>query len=176
MIVKKATQLGNPVIRARAKSVKPATKATKKIVTDLTDSMRHFGLVGMAAPQIGKSARVFVTEIRKTKYRKKEQKDKLRVFLNPRIKSFSQKLAKKWEGCGSVASANLFGMTKRPASLVVTAQDQRGEKFELEAKGLLAQVIQHEMDHLNGKVFTDLADPKSYTSKSEYLKLNGRRR
>ena len=176
MIVRKATQLGNPVIRTKAKPVSPNTKVTKKVITDLIDSMRHHGLVGMAAPQIGTSLRIFVTEIRKTQYRNKEQSEKLRVFINPRITSFSKKTIKAWEGCGSVASANLFGMTRRPTSIRIVAQDQNGEKFELEAKGLLAQVIQHEMDHLNGRVFTDHADPKTYMSRPEYLKMKGRRR
>jgi len=85
MIIKNATQIGNPVIRAKAKPVKLATSPrTKKIVRDLIDSMRYHGLVGMAAPQIGISLRVFVTELRETNVRRAKDADVVRVFINPK--------------------------------------------------------------------------------------------
>ncbi len=143
----------------------------------LIDSMRHHGLVGMAAPQIGKSERIFVTEVRKTAARKRlssKDEDKLRVFINPTITSFSKRETKGWEGCGSVASGKLFGEVKRPNSVTVKANDRTGKEFEFKASNLVARVIQHEMDHLNGKVFTDKADAASYMSKNEYLKLRER--
>ncbi len=175
MITKNATQVGNPLIRKRAKRVgSKKTKATKQVVANLVDSMRYHDLVGMAAPQIGVGLRIFVTEIRKTKFRKGVT-DPLRVFINPRILSFSKNKAKGWEGCGSVATANLFGTVNRPASLVVEATNEKGEKFQLKAKGLLARVIQHEIDHLNGIVFIDKADPKTYMSRNEYIKMRDRK-
>ena len=175
MIVKTTTQVGNPLIRGKAKSVaNPKTKAIQKIIEDLTDSMRHHQLVGMAAPQIGKNVRVFVTEIRKTKLRKGQSVrnvDKLRVFINPKITKYSKQQIKGWEGCGSVASAHLFGMVSRPKSISVTALDENGDEFTLEVTGLLARVIQHECDHLDGIVFTDKADVSTFTSRDEYLKM-----
>lgn len=178
MIVKNATQVGNTVIRSKSAEVSnPTSKSTQKVVTDLIDSMRHHNLVGMAAPQIGKGVRVFVTEIRKTKLRKSDSIniDPLRVFINPKILSVSKKAAKDWEGCGSVATANLFGMVKRPVSLEIEAVDEHGTKFRLKAKDLLARVIQHELDHLNGTLFVDTADSKTYMSKNEYLKMCAKR-
>lgn len=174
MLVKEATQVGNPLIRAKAAVVPDImAKAVQKTIDDLVDSMRFHELVGMAAPQIGKSVRVFVTEIRETKLRKASHAsiDGLRVFVNPKIVSFSTKAVKDWEGCGSVAASGLFGMVKRPHSLVVEATDRAGIKFQMKASGLLARIIQHEMDHLNGKIFTDLADSRTYMSKNEYLKM-----
>jgi peptide deformylase len=180
MIIKNITQLGNKVIRTRAKLVsKPTSKSTKIVVKNLVDSMRHHGLVGIAAPQIGKSVRIFVTEIRKTKYRKQSEINdggKLRIFINPRILSVSKKQVNGWEGCGSVANAQLFGMVKRPASVVVEALDKNGEKFNLKANNLLSRVIQHEIDHLNGIVFTDKADPSTYVSREEYFKLAAKKK
>ena len=179
MVIKNATQVGNPTIRARAKRVSnPTAAATRKLVKDLIDSMRHHGLVGMAAPQIGKSLRIFVTEPRNTQARtlKVKDKDGIRVFINPRITSTSRAKVDSWEGCGSVADKNLFGMIRRFASVTVEAYGEDGKKFTLKASGLLARVIQHEMDHLNGKVFTDAADPATYMSRVEYLKTKGRRR
>src|SRR5688572_2661589 len=112
MIIKEATQIGNKVIRSKAREItKQKSKSVQKIIADLIDSMRHHELVGMAAPQIGKDIRVFVTEIRETKLRKGQTKknvDPLRVFINPRIISFSKVKKSDWEGCGSVASAGLF--------------------------------------------------------------------
>lgn len=178
MIVKNATQAGNAIIRSKSVEVSgPTSKSTQKMVTDLVDSMRHHNLVGMAAPQIGKGVRIFVTEIRRTKLRKKDSMnlDPLRVFINPRILSTSKKRAKDWEGCGSVAAANLFGKVTRPISLEVEATDELGTKFRLKAKNLLARVIQHEMDHLNGTLFVDTADTKTYMSRNEYLKMCAKR-
>ncbi len=171
MIIKNATQVGDPVIRAKAKIADLTNKREiKVIIKNLIDSMRHHGLVGMAAPQIGKSVRIFVTEIRKSKTRT-EELDELRVFINPRIISLSTKMEKGWEGCGSVACAGLFGKVARPDSLVVEALNEYGEKFRLNAAGLLARIIQHETDHLNGVLFVDTADSKTYMSRNEYLKL-----
>lgn len=178
MIVKHATQVGNPVIRKKSKRITDIKSAqTKKIIKDLIDSMRHHQLVGMAAPQIGKNVRIFVTEIKETKLRKSDKQsdvDGLRVFVNPRITSFSDKHVKGWEGCGSVSEANLFGKVSRPKSLVIEAMNEKGNPFTLEAKSLLARVIQHEMDHIDGIVFTDKADAKTYMSRNEYVKMRAK--
>ena len=178
MNFKKAVQVGNKVIRAKALPVlNVKSKTTRRIVQDLTDSMRYCGLVGMAGPQIGKGLRIFVTEIRKTKTRKDQKMrdiDPLRIFINPRIMSVSKKEIRGWEGCGSVAHGGLFGMVRRPASVVVEAYDENGDKFIIKTSNLLARVIQHEMDHLNGIVFVDKADPKTYMSRDEYLKFRAK--
>jgi len=177
MIHKEATQVGHPVIRAKAKKVVDATSVEiQKNIEDLVDSMRHHELVGMAAPQIGVGVRVFVTEIRKTKLRKTEADgvDGLRVFVNPKIISISKKMVEGWEGCGSVACAGLFGKVKRPEKVVVEALNEKGEKFTLAAHGLLARVIQHETDHLNGMLFVDAANSKTFMSRSEYLKMKSK--
>jgi peptide deformylase len=148
-----------------------ASKATKKIVRDLVDSMRHHDLVGMAAAQIGINERIFVSEIRETKARSARVLDPVRVFINPKIVRFSAKKVFGYEGCGSVASAGLFGNVKRAESVIIHATDEKGEKFALHASGLLARIIQHEFDHLEGKVFLDrMADMKSLMGREEYLK------
>ncbi len=172
MIIKEVTQVGNPIIRARSKRVANfKDREVLKIVKDLTDSMRYHGLVGMAAPQIGTNLRIFVSEIASTKHRKPKELDKLRVFINPQITSFSKQKIDGYEGCGSVANSGLFGSVKRPDKVTVKAFDANGNLFELKAKGLLARIIQHEVDHLDGKVFLDiLKDTKSLKSRSEYIK------
>ncbi len=174
MIHRRATQVGSPLIRAKAKRVvNPTGAANRKVVKDLIDSMHHHGLVGMAAPQIGKSLRIFVTEPRDTKVRKVRgpKAQGPCVFINPCIVTSSKAQSTGWEGCGSVADKGLFAQVRRPTSVTVEAYDTEGKKFTLRAKGLLARIIGHEMDHLNGIVFTDKADRTTYTSREEYLKI-----
>ncbi len=172
MIKRRVTQIGNPVIRKKSKRVgKVSSKSIQKTVRDLVDSMRFHGLVGMAAPQIGLNLRIFVTEIRKTKTRKSKEKDQLRVYINPRFVSFSQDKSVGYEGCGSVALGQLFGPVKRPPRISVTARDEQGKQFTLQAQGLLARAIQHELDHLNGIVYLDrVTDTKKLMSRDEYIK------
>jgi peptide deformylase len=170
VVIKHTTQIGNPMIRRKARRASPTSKITRRITRDLIDSMRYHGLVGMAAPQIGISQRIFVSEIRKTKTRKQRGADPVRVFINPRIISYSRKQVFGYEGCGSVANSGLFGSVRRSQSVVVEAFDEKGKKFKLRASGLLARIIQHEIDHLDGKVFLDrLSDMKSVMSREEYL-------
>ncbi len=174
MAVRRTTQIGNPVLRRKAKAVPASAAASariKKIVRDLVDSMRAHDLVGMAAPQIGIGLRIFVTEIRATKSRREREADRVRVFINPRILRRSVKKAEGSEGCGSVAYAGLFADVIRQESVVVAARDLEGKPFTLAANGLLARVIQHEYDHLEGGVFLDrLPDMKGLMSREEYLK------
>jgi peptide deformylase len=172
MIIKSVAQVGNPIIRKKSKKVTSITSPeTKKIVKDLTDSMRHANLVGMAAPQIGYNLRIFVTEVRTTTLRKTNESDKLRIFINPQIIHASKKQVLGYEGCGSVASANIFGKVPRSSQITVEAFDEKNKKFVFTAKGLLARVIQHEFDHLEGIIFLDkVSDKKSLMNREEYIK------
>ena len=171
MSVKETTQAGNRVIHTKAERVKDVFSVeTKQVIEDLVDTMRHEDLVGMAAPQIGIGQRIFVTEIRKTEFRNENQ-DECRVFINPELLKTSDSKTESYEGCGSVASAQFFGPVSRPEEIVVKAQNEKGEWFELSASRLLARVIQHEIDHLDGIIFPEkISDMKKVMSKSEYLK------
>ena len=149
MIIKSIKQVGNPIIRKKSmKVVSAKSPKIKKIIKDLTDTMRHSNLVGIAAPQIGQSLRIFVTEIKATKYRKPSELDKLRVFINPKIIWSSKKKVSGYEGCGSVASSGIFGKVSRSTKIIVSASDKNNNEFILNAKGLLARIIEHEYDHL----------------------------
>lgn len=173
MIAKDVSQIGSLAIRSKAKPVSSIRSlATKHVLRDLVDSMRHYNLVGMAAPQIGKSLRIFVTEVRPTKFRKKMRvADPLRVFINPKIIRRSTKTATAFEGCGSVANAGIFGPVKRSVRVLVQAYGVDGKSFELNARGFLARIIQHEYDHLEGVVILDkFVDTKKVLDRSEYLK------
>ena len=172
MTKRQVVQIGNPIIRRKSKTVKNvSSQKVKRVLRDLTNSMRFHGLVGMAAPQIGLNLRIFVTEIRKTKTRRKQKKaDPLRIYINPSIVVYSKKHVLGYEGCGSVASGQLFGSVRRPGEVTIKAQNERGEIFTLQAKGLLARVIQHELDHLEGIVFIDrVSDTKKLIGRDEYI-------
>jgi peptide deformylase len=174
MIVKKITQLGDPLLRQVSVEMDDVnSKEVKRICKNLVDTMRDANLVGISAPQIGISRRIIVTEICKTKYRKNiDELDKLHIYINPIITKFSSKKIIGYEGCGSVGNASIFGQVKRSETISVKATDLNGEEFERTASGLLSVVIQHEIDHLDGIVFTDkLVSPKSLISASEYRKI-----
>lgn len=178
MSIKSTSEIGSSVIRSRAKKVVEIRSAkVRKIIADLTDTMRDTNLVGMAAPQIGIGSRIFVTEVRKTLLRKDiSVLDPLRVFINPVLVKTSRKVVDGYEGCGSVASGGLFGIVKRPETISVRAFNEEGVEFELETSGLLARIIQHEIDHLEGTCFIDkVTDTKKLLGRNEYIKLKKKR-
>jgi peptide deformylase len=171
MPVIKTVQAGNPIIHTKSREVADVSSTeTKQVIRDLVDTMRKEDLVGMAAPQVGENVRIFVTEVRETEYRK-EGTDELRVFINPKVISVSEKVSDGYEGCGSVASAQFFGPVERPDEIAIAATDENGSQFTHKADGLLARVIQHEIDHLDGILFHEkISDMKKVMSKEEYVK------
>lgn len=128
-------------------------------------------MIGLASSQIGEKLRIFVTKIDKTPTRNPDEIDKLRVYINPKIIWKSKKEIVIYEGCGSVAYAKFFAPVKRPEKIIIEAFDEKGEKFELKASGLLSRVIQHEYDHLDGIEFIEkITDIKKAMSSEEYIK------
>jgi len=147
MAVQKILQIGDPKLKAENKPVADLNDTiVKQIITDLKDTMRENGLIGLAAPQIGANYRIFVTEPRETKYRTAYQTDKLRIYINPKIISESEETSVMYEGCGCVQ--DIFGPVQRPQQIIVSATNSKGHLFQLNCDGLLARVIQHEYDHL----------------------------
>ncbi len=119
--------------------------------------------IGLAAPQVGRNERFFVVHL--------DQMDPL-VFINPEIIGTSEELSSYEEGCLSIPG--MYGDVKRPAAIQIQAWNQKGRPFKLEADGLLATVIQHEYDHLNGKLFIDhLSDRKKAKLLKKYEKSVG---
>lgn len=157
-MIKKAIQIGDPKVRKKSKSVKLSdikSKKIKNLVENLIDTMRNNGLVGMAAPQIGVNLNVFVSEIKTTQIRKNLTSDSTGVFINPKITVLSNSKKAMFEGCGSVDYGNFYGPVKRSLTLKLKFYNEHGELKELNAKGLLAQIIQHEYDHLLGILCID---------------------
>jgi peptide deformylase len=172
MIIKNIIQIGNPLLSQKSKLVKQMeSREAQNVVKNLIDSTRYHKLIGMAASQIGKKLRIFITEVRKTLYRNPKDIDKLRVYINPKIVWYSKNEATEYEGCGSVAHAKLFAPVKRPEKIIIEAFDEKNNKFRFKTGGLLSRVIQHEYDHLDGKEFTEkITDIKKMMSSEEYIK------
>lgn len=172
MAVKKVIQVGHPSLKARNKTIKSFTSVKlKKLIKDLKDTMYEAGLVGIAAPQIAENYMIFVTHPRNTKARKLPKTDKFRVYINPKLTYLSQKKNIIYEGCGSVVDGALFGPVKRPREVEVSAYDQTGKHFSLRCDGILARIIQHETDHLQGKEFiTKVLDYRKMMVHEYYVK------
>ena len=139
----------DPRLRKLASPVAAVTPEIQKLVRDMAESMYAAPGIGLAATQVDVHKRVIVMDLSETR-------DELRVFINPEIVETDGE-AENEEGCLSVPG--YYDKVVRPASVRVRALNELGERFELEACGLLAVCIQHEMDHLLGKVFVDHLSP-----------------
>jgi peptide deformylase len=128
-----------------ARRVEKIDEATKKLVDDLAETMYAAPGVGLAATQVDVHKQIIVIDV-------SEDRADLRVFINPEI-TRREGLAVNQEGCLSVPG--IYDNVERADSVTVTALDRNGSRFTLNASGLLATCIQHEVDHLNGKVFVD---------------------
>lgn len=165
-------QIGDKRLKAQNKTLEKSNSTKiKSVIQDLTATMLKNDIVGIAAPQIGINLKLFITEPRETKYRKADQSDKLRVYINPQIVEYSKDISTIYEGCGSVAATDFFGPVKRPRRITIEAYNQDFKKFSLTCDGLLARVIQHEYDHLFGIEFVEkISDYKKVMSLENYQK------
>jgi len=139
----------DPRLRKIATPVAVVTADIQKLVRDMAETMYAAPGVGLAATQVNVPKRVIVIDV-------SEARDDLNVFINPTIIAADGE-AESEEGCLSVPG--YYDMVRRAARITVQAQDERGRPFELTTGGTLAVCIQHEMDHLVGKVFVDYLSP-----------------
>jgi peptide deformylase len=139
----------DPRLRKVAAAVAAVTPEIRKLVADMAETMYAAPGVGLAATQVDVHKRIIVMDV-------SEARDELRVFINPEILA-AEGDAECEEGCLSVPG--YYDKVTRAAKVTVRAQDGDGEPFELVAEGLLAVCIQHEIDHLHGKVFVDRLSP-----------------
>lgn len=142
MAVLPITVLGSPVLRQVTTEVAQVTDELRQLAADMFETMRAADGVGLAAPQVGRTERLCVVEVG----------DVQAVLINPEIIAREGKI--KWEeGCLSIPE--VFGWVERSAYVKVRAIGRDGQPFELEGRELLAVCIQHELDHLDGKLFID---------------------
>lgn len=142
--------LGHEVLRQKALPVQDINDEIAAIVKEMRETMYAGRGIGLAGPQVGLLQRIFVVHI---------EGDIPRVFINPSIIQTSPELTEYEEGCLSIPG--LYGEVKRPEAVRIQAWNERGRPFTIDAEGLLARVIQHEYDHLEGVLFIDrLSEPK----------------
>jgi peptide deformylase len=145
MAILKILQYPDERLHKIAKQVAQVDEATRKLVRNMAETMYAAPGVGLAATQVDVHERIIVVDISETR-------DQLRVFINPEI-IFSSGVSDCEEGCLSVPG--IYEKVSRAEKIRVRALDENGEAFTLDADGLLAVCIQHEMDHLIGKVFVE---------------------
>ena len=151
----------DPRLHTVAKPVKEVTTAVKRLLDDMAETMYSAPGIGLAATQVNQHLQIIIIDT-------SEAKDSLRVFINPKIidKSGEQDYE---EGCLTVPG--IYENVTRAAKVKVEALDRDGQLFTLEAEGLLSICIQHEMDHLLGKVFVEYLSPlKRNRIKNKMLK------
>jgi peptide deformylase len=151
---------GNEILNKKAEPVREFGADLSVFVDELYEAMARGHGVGLAAPQVDKLSRLFVTGV---------EGDKLRVFINPEIVATSLEEADYEEGCLSLPG--LYTHVIRPATVKIQAYNERGRPFTFEADGFLARVILHENDHLNGILFIDRLSPqKRERALAQYLR------
>lgn len=170
MAVRDIIQIGHPALKKKNRSVASVySPAVRRVIQDLKDTMYKEGLIGLAAPQIAKNICVFITHPRNTGTRNLANTDEMRVYVNPVITTFSKESNIIFEGCGCVP--DIFGPVERPAEIKITALNEDGKKFLLTCDGILARVIQHEYDHLQGIEFVEkLSDYTKMMTREHYIK------
>jgi len=155
MALREIVTVPNPVLRRKAHAVTKFDDELQVLITDMIETMREAPGVGLAAPQVGVSQRVIVVEYT-TDEEDETAPKKLFAVVNPEIKVTNQETEMGVEGCLSVPG--LLGDVERPLAVTVKGLNRQGQPTRIKAQGWLARIFQHEIDHLEGVVFTDLAD------------------
>jgi peptide deformylase len=156
MAILKVARLGHPVLR-RVADVVPLMEITRpetqRFIDDMVETMHEYEGVGLAAPQVHVSRQIAVIEAQSHPRYPDMAPIPLTVIINPVLTPVSEETAGDWEGCLSIP--DFRGLTPRYTALRLEAYGRKGERIELVAKDFFARVLQHETDHLNGKVYLD---------------------
>ena len=140
----------DPRLHTVATPVAQFDDALRRLIDDMLETMYEADGVGLAATQVDQHIRLLVMDT-------SDQRDQPRVLINPEVIARSAELSRAEEGCLSVPT--IYDEVERPARVTVRALDRDGQPFEFEADGLESRCVQHEMDHLMGKVFVEYLSP-----------------
>lgn len=146
---------GDPVLRQKAKTVAQVDARIRRLLDDMVDTMYSARGIGLAAPQVGISQRVIVVDIGDGPIR----------MVNPKIVRVGEEEEEATEGCLSIPG--IIGEVWRAYDITVRGFDENGKPVKIDAEGLLARVFQHEIDHLDGKLFIDIATDVREATKEE---------
>ncbi|CAN5539735.1 peptide deformylase [soil metagenome] len=140
---------GDPVLKSPATLVDKFDESLEQLTQDMLETMRGHEGVGLAANQVGRLKRILVAALEDEEY----------VVVNPEINDCGDETGTEYEGCLSIPEIQVE--VERPIRITVSGQNQAGEPVRLEAVGLLARILQHEVDHLNGVLILDRTDRES---------------
>jgi peptide deformylase len=183
MAILKVAHMGHPVLRTPARAIDVGeVKSTRiqQLIDDMFETMNEYQGVGLAAPQVHESVRLFVAgfppakrppgallDARDEDDDEPDQRVPLMTIINPEIAIVGDESVEDWEGCLSIP--DIRGRVPRARQIVVRALDRRGKRIEVRASDFTARVIQHETDHLNGILFFDrMTSFKSLTFLEEF--------
>ena len=154
--------LGNELLNKKADKIEKIDDEIIKLADKMLKILKMENGIGLAGPQIGLMKRIFVTHI---------EDDQARIFINPSILETSVKTLKFEEGCLSIPG--IYSNVERPQVIKIQAWNEKGRPFTLETGGLLARVILHEYDHLDGVLFIDrITESKRKKLEEKYKKAN----
>lgn len=164
-------QLGHPVLRRKAVVVKNvADKGIQTLIDDLILTIKDIDGVGIAAPQVYESKRIFILASHPNLRYPKAPKMKPLAVINPKIMAHSNKMIKDWEGCLSIPG--IRALVPRYQSITVEFTTRKGKLEKRQFQGFVARIFQHEYDHLEGLIFLDrIESTKDIITEKEYQKL-----
>lgn len=154
MAIRPILTLPNPLLRRKARAVNRFDSELQRLIEDMIETMRAAPGVGLAAPQVGVLERVIVVEYAEDD-EKEDSPKRLYVVVNPEIKVASRETEIGVEGCLSIPGVQ--GEVERALQITVRGLNRHGQPVRIKAKGWLARIFQHEVDHLNGVLYTDRA-------------------
>ena len=160
MSILKIARLGHPILKKIASQVDDyGDPEIKKIISDMIETLEDVGGIGLAAPQVHVSKRIVIFFVPESRIEDEKDQVELTIMINPEIRPLNDKINRDWEACLSIP--NLMGAVERYSHIKYSWFDANGKYFEREASGYHARVVQHECDHLDGKLYpfriTDLS-------------------
>lgn len=171
-MILKVARMGHPVLRQVAEPVPPdqiTSPEIQQFIEDLIETMYDYDGAGLAAPQVHVSKQIVVMEVQRNPRYPNAPSIPLTVYVNPEITPLTDEMDEDWEGCLSVPG--LRGRVPRYTKIRLRAYDRDGQRVDFVAEGFHARVIQHECDHLWGKLYIDrVRDTTSLTFMEEFMK------
>jgi len=174
MSILKVARMGHPVLRQRGHPLEKSqllSPAVQALIDDMIETMREYNGVGLAAPQVHQSLRLFVALLAEDP----DDGTAAAVVVNPEIVPNTSDVDEGWEGCLSIP--DIRGLVRRATDITVNALDREGRAVQLRLNGFAARVAQHETDHLDGVLFFDrMTSMQSLTYLEEYSRFHAKDR
>jgi len=170
MSILKVARLGHPVLRNVAKNLPPkeiSAPETRQLIDNMVETIKEYDGVGLAAVQVHVPKQIAVLEVANNPRYPEKPEVPLSVLINPKIEPLSEEMEEDWEGCLSIIE--MRGKVPRYKEIKVVGRNRDGKELDFVASGFHARIIQHEWDHLQGKVFLDrMKDLSTLTYLPEY--------